>query len=540
VTDTAAILRDVVAAVRAPDLERAIDLAERALADGVEHALLLNLQAHRLEQRGRLSEALANLERARALSPTDVPTLNALGLCLARLERHQEAMLAFEQAVASDPTFAPAQFNLGWTAELAGEIDKAKAAFERALALTPGDPAPLARLAFLAARGGDWAAAGALADKALAAAPDQPLAAIAKAWADLAGGSFAAAEQRLRAVLALPGLPPLDSALARGLLGDVLDATNRPADAFAEFAAANAALQALYADRYAAVGQETAAAQLAWLIGHMKSVSRKAMPTVRQPTHIAVAGHVFLVGFPRSGTTLLERALAANPRIVSWDERENLSQAVRAYMSSPDGLQRLETASEWVLDPLREEYWRRVAASGAAVAGKIALDKLPLNTMKLPLIARLFPAAKIIFAVRDPRDVVLSCFRQRFGMNPSMYELLTLEGAARFYDGVMTLAALCREKLPLEVAEHRYEDLVADFDARTQAVCDFIGVPWSADMRRFAETLVERGSATPSASQVARGLYNEGIGQWRPYRRELEPVLPVLAPWIERFGYASS
>ena len=103
-------------------------------------------------------------------------------------------------------------------------------------------------------------------------------------------------------------------------------------------------------------------------------------------------------------------------------------------------------------------------------AGKVFIDKLPLNTIKLPLIAKLFPKARILFALRDPRDVVLSCFRRSFRVNASMYEFVSLERAAAFYDAVMTLGALCRERLPLEVLDTRYEDLVGDFDAQAQAI----------------------------------------------------------------------
>jgi len=524
--------------VRAPDLERALELAERALDSGVEHALLLNLRAYRLEQGGRDLEALANLERARALAPTDVPTLNALGLCLARLDRPAEAVEAFEAAAASDPAFAPAQFNLGWAAEQAGDLDKAKAAFQRAQALTPGEPAPLARLAAIAARAGDYPQARVLADRALAVDPRQPTANLARAAADLASRHLDDAEQRLRKLLT-GALTPDDGALAHGLLGDVFDAADRPAEAFAQFEAANAGLRTAYVDRYAKPGRSSAADQLETLISYMQAAGPTHAPAVVPPSSPAV-GHVFLVGFPRSGTTLLERALAAHSDIVSWDERESLAEGVRTYLADREALVRLTWAREQDLGPLRADYWRRVGETGVDVAGKVALDKLPLNTLKLPLIARLFPQAKIIFAIRDPRDVILSCFRQRFRMNASMYELLTLEGGARFYDGVMRLAALCRAKLALDVFEHRYETLVSDFDAQTGAICRFIGVTWSADIRGFAETLAERAAATPSAAQVARGLYAEGVGQWRRYRGELEPALPLLAPWVERFGYPPS
>jgi Tfp pilus assembly protein PilF len=537
--NNADILREVAAAIRAPDLDRAVRLAETALAEGREHSLLLNLRAWRLERDGRYLDALADLRQARALSPRDVPTLNALGLCLAHLNRTAEAVEAFEAAVAADPDFAPAHFNRGWTSEALGDLDQAHASFERAQALNPNDPAPLAHLASLAARRADWTNARSFAERSLAGDPNHPTANLAMASVELAARSLAVAEQRLRRLVARADLSPVDRALAHGLLGDVLDAAGQPAGAFAEFAAANATLKRFYADRFAGAGIESAADMLTWLIAYFEKAPQPAQPRPpsRQPS--PAAGHVFLLGFPRSGTTLLERVLAAHPEVVAWDERDTLTEAVRDFMAKPAGLDRLAGASEDRLADYRADYWRRVAETGAEVSGKVALDKQPLNTMKLPLIARLFPEAKILFALRDPRDVVLSCFRQRFRINASMYEFLTLEGAAHFYDGVMRLADLYRTRLSLDLHAHRYEDLVEDFDGQSRAICDFIGLPWRAEMRDFATTLNERSTATPSSAQVSRGLYREGVGQWRPYRDQLAPVLPILAPWAARYGYPS-
>ncbi|HEX4198434.1 MAG TPA: sulfotransferase [Caulobacteraceae bacterium] len=535
--NTADILREVAAAIRAPDLDRAVRLAETALAAGREHALLLNLRAWRLERDGRYAEALADLKHARALAPRDVPTLNALGLCLARLDRTGEAVEAFEAAVAADPNFAPAHFNRGWASEALGDLDQARLSLERAHALNPNDAAPLAHLASLAARRADWASARAYAEQSLAIDTGQPTAGLALAAAELATEAAGAAEQRLRELLALDSLSPIDRALAHGQLGEVFDAQDRPAEAFAEFTAANETLRRLYADRFTGPGPENLPATLAWLLAYFETAPQRARPPSSSSYKAPAAGHVFLVGFPRSGTTLLERVLGAHPDVVAWDERETLTEAVRDFMADPGGLDRLAAASDAVLNDHRAHYWRRVAASGAKVAGKTALDKLPLNTMKLPLIAKLFPDAKVLFARRDPRDVVLSCFRQRFRMNASMYEFLTLSGAARFYDGVMRLAELYRARLDLDVHTHRYEDLVEDFDGQTRAICAFIGLDWRPEMRAFADTLDARSIATPSSAQVARGLYRGGVGQWRRYRAQLEPVLPILAPWTARFGY---
>jgi hypothetical protein len=233
----------------------------------------------------------------------------------------------------------------------------------------------------------------------------------------------------------------------------------------------------------------------------------------------------------------LEQVLARGDDVITLEEKDTLAPAVREFMTAPAGLDRLGAIEGELLTAHRRAYWDRVAQLGAPAAGKVVIDKLPLNSMKLPIIAKLFPTAKIIFALRDPRDVTLSCFRQRFAMNASMYEFLTLAGAARLYDGVMTLGELYRAKLSLDLTVHRYEDLIGDFEGRARAICAFVGIPWSEAMRDFATRADGRAVATPSSAQVARGLYAEGAGQWRRYAADLAPVLPILAPWAAKFGY---
>jgi hypothetical protein len=163
---------------------------------------------------------------------------------------------------------------------------------------------------------------------------------------------------------------------------------------------------------------------------------------------------------------------------------------------------------------------------GVEPRGRVFIDKMPLASVQLPLIAKLFPNARILFARRDPRDVILSCFRRRFGMNPSMYQLLTLEGAAAYYDAIMRLAELYRELLPLPQHLIRYESLVEDFETTARLTCAFVGLEWDAAMLDFAAKARTRGISTPSAAQVARGLNREGQGVWRRYREQMAPVLP--------------
>ena len=162
----------------------------------------------------------------------------------------------------------------------------------------------------------------------------------------------------------------------------------------------------------------------------------------------------------------------------------------------------------------------------------------PLGTLRLPAIARLFPGARIVVMRRDPRDVVWSCFRTSFAPSPAFHAFAQLQRAARHYDATMRLLEHCLAHLPLSFHIVRYEALVADFDGETRALCDFLGLDWSPELRRFDRTAHARGVGTASVAQVRRGLYS-GAGQWRPYAAQLAPVLPLLEPWALRYGYTA-
>jgi hypothetical protein len=240
----------------------------------------------------------------------------------------------------------------------------------------------------------------------------------------------------------------------------------------------------------------------------------------------------------RSGTTLLEQVLASNPHVVALEERGTLNPLGEQYMRSNHELDALATLEGEALDSARAGYWDRVRKFAPDLTGKILIDKQPLNTIRLPLIAKMFPKAKVLFAIRDPRDVVFSCYRRPFQVNTTMFEFLGLNDAATFYASIMALGKLYREKLTLNLMDHYYEDMVTDFEPRVRAVCDFIGLEWSDSMRDFNKHAPQININSPSAKQVRRPLYGEGIGQWRKYSEQLQPMLPILRPWVEEFGYS--
>ena len=534
-----AALKPVIDAIRSGQLSEAKRLARLALDKGVEHPMLLNLRALDFEDAGLFKRALDDLRRAHLMAPRDYAILNACGLCLVRMARYEEALNCFDQALAIRPEFGPGWFNRGSALERVGEKAQAASMLRQGGGTQPGQRPSLGQHGLpvsFARRPRKRRSPGATGSATAAGPTDRCLGA-----GDDRNGDPAAAERRLRELMARE-LTPYDRGLTFGLLGDALDAQDRPAEAFAAYIESNDQLRRDVAPRFEIAKQPTIAPSVMWLNQWARQLDPRQWRSEAPlgPGPAGERGHVFLVGFPRSGTTLIESALAKHPDIVTLEERDTLREAVLAFLGDRDDIASLADASEARLRPLRDDYWARVAQFGVDARGKVFIDKNPFNTLKLPVILKLFPHAKILFAVRDPRDVVLSCFRRRFNINPSTYEFFDLARTASLYDGLMRLADTLRAKLTF--AEHQivYERLVENFEGEARAVCDFFGVDWRPDLLDFADRARRGEIASASAAQIARGLYVEGAGQWRRYRTELAPVLPTLANWVERFGYPAT
>ena len=532
-------LRVVHGAAQSGDFAGAAQLAAQALDRGFEHPFLYNIVALKMEQDGNALEAANLLSRAAELAPKDKPVRNALGWCLLRLDLPVAALVQFTALLALDSTIPFAHTGHGAALLALGAHIDAEASYRRAVELDPNQGVALAGLAHVACRRGRYAEARGWAERALDKVPDFPDALMSLVAADLGEGIPQRAEQRLLALLSSKRVDPLDRAYAYGLLGDVYDSRDRVREAFEAYTTCNNALHTIHADRF---GNGQSAFEYVKSIteyfAHSPVEAWRPRPnSIKDKT--GPQQHVFLLGFPRSGTTLLEVILEGHPDVVSVEEHELLVDSINEFMRGPEGFDSLSSASEEMLQPLRQSYWRLAADAGVNTRGKIFVDKHPLNTLKLPLIARLFPTAKIVFASRDPRDVVLSCFRNRFRMSAPFYELLSFDGAARYYDAVMRFADLMAGVLALDTCLVRHEDLVNNLSHELERICTFLRINRVPEMEKFSERTQQRAALTPSTAQLARGLDASGIGRWRRYQKQLSPVLEILEPWVKRFGYSS-
>jgi tetratricopeptide (TPR) repeat protein len=247
----------------------------------------------------------------------------------------------------------------------------------------------------------------------------------------------------------------------------------------------------------------------------------------------------FIVGFPRSGTTMLENMLDAHPGFVSMDEQPFLDRCVelvkRAGFEYP---QQVGELAERDVDALRADYWQSVARVAKVAPGQALVDKNPLNILRLPLIRRMFPDARIILALRHPCDVILSCYMQDFRSPVFRVLCSDLETLARGYVDVMQFWIHHQALLKANVLELRYEDTVRDFDRQTERIAAFLGIDDGHRLAGFQEAARRKGYiGTPSYSQVIEPVNANAVARWKAYRPWFEPVLPILRPVAGHWGY---
>ncbi|TPG48450.1 sulfotransferase family protein [Rhodanobacter glycinis] len=248
---------------------------------------------------------------------------------------------------------------------------------------------------------------------------------------------------------------------------------------------------------------------------------------------------VFVVGFPRSGTTLLEQMLDAHPDFRSMDERAYIHDLIESMelvgQHYPADLANL---TQQDADQLRGVYRRMVGEVLPDLGERRLVDKNPLNMLCLPMIMRLFPHARIILCLRHPCDVLLSCSMQPFRSPAFMVLCSSLQRLAQGYASAFEQWYRDVDAFAPHVLEWRYESVVSQFDDQVARLGQFLETADASPMARFAEHARDkRFISTPSYAQVTEGVHRKAVGRWQNYREQLEPVLPVLRPWIDRLGY---
>lgn len=513
---------------RSGQYEKAAKICQELTARQPQNHAAWHLQGVLYNISGHPADALKCIKQAITIEPGIAKYHLNLGNAQLYLNRIPEARAAYEKALELDGDYQDAHYNLAILLRNLDDNTEAEIHFKKAVQGPAPMPGAWAQLAAIQEHENRLEEASRSAASCLALEPGNPLSVIVEAKLLRRKKQPAEALDRLLTLSRVRLSPRLSVGYYHemGLLHDQLGQTEQ---AFEDFVRAN---QAQFEDP-AAKSINPANYLLA-----IEQLAESSFGEKWRPHDVAAdePSPVFLVGFPRSGTTLLDQILDSHPSIQTLEEIPIILSLVKEYEalaaeSPPDREARRK---------IQARYLELVSAHINLLPASTLIDKLPLNINTVPLIVRIFPNARFILALRHPLDVCLSCFMQPFGPNEVMLNFARLDSTAQLYHHTMRLWLRIEREMGLTVHRVRYEDLVQDFDAEVGRLLAFLELPWDDRVRDFAAHAAGRGRInTPSYHQVTRPLNRDALYRWRRYERQLAPIVPVLAPYINAYGYSS-
>jgi tetratricopeptide (TPR) repeat protein len=486
------------AAFETGDIAQSVNDLEAVHGNHPEHLHAAYNLGRSLRAAGRLEEALAPLQAALGEDELTVNARYELATCLARLRRRPEAIDHYQAILTLQPGNAQVAANLASLLERENRLDEAES----------------------------WTG------KALLMSPDNETAQMTRATLDRRSGKYPQAAQGLRSLI--PKISnPINCSIAWNQLGQCLEDQGEWDEAFDAFSESNRILKkhhtGSHPDPRGPHGLQTLARIQEWL-------KENPVAAWNEPATHDSGGIAFLVGFPRSGTTLLDRMLRAHPDIEVLEEK-SLFTLLHQDWSDPGTLEALADVNEAQISDARKIYRREMSRHRRQPQRSLVIDKLPLNLAYLFLIHRLFPEAPVIFLQRHPMDVCISCYFQAFELEASMPYFLDIQQTAQYYDAVMQVATLSMDQVGNPLHQLRYEDLVAEPKDQLTALLNFLALERHDSMLAYRQQGASETSNTPSYQQVSQPLHTRSIGKWRHYSKQLESSLSVLRPWVKRFGY---
>ncbi len=482
-----------------------------------------------------LGEAEGHARDAIRLDPQNLRSHHLLGMILTEAHRPQVGEFHYRRAIAlsgasADPILLA---NCAWNLKLQGRLEESRRLYEQSAAGDPGVLKTWLGWAQMEEAARDLERSHALLDQAEQIDPESF---DVKAFRVTVLARQGALPEALDLLDLLAGRRPdgltPDEELQKG---QILDKLGRFDEAFAAFAKAKHLLR-IGGRRY----DQEAAEQLIRRLGSFFIASRLQILPRAEPA--GGPQPAFIVGAPRSGTTLVEQMLSMHPAIAAGDELPCLSNVtgtmpgvLNSPLAYPEALAELWMGDQQDgLERLRDDYLRGARQAGAPVRGKsFFTDKTPFNEIHLGLIALLFPKAPVIHLLRHPLDVVLSMFSHN--MTHGFDCSVDLAGAAQYYARTMGLVAHYRREVQQRYLSVRYEDLVREPEAQLRRMLGLIGVGFDRRCLNFHEN--RRYARTASYAQVTEALYVRSCNRYRNYLRHLRPIIPILEPVIFELGY---
>lgn len=512
---------------QAGDLEAALSALQRAVELSPNAPPVRLNYATTLGNAGRLDEAEHELRRMAEEFPRDTKALQELHAFLKERGREEDALLAIEQAVQREPREVNLLLALGSHRLSMLRNDAAEEAYRSAIVIEPvNGPANLG-LALCFELTNRTAELAALVQEAEDRGVPPSALNFIRAFDHRRAKRFA------DGIAALNQVPEeIETPRRWHLMGQLREGEGHYDEAYTAYSKMNAIQR-----EDPTLPEERAAKYREVVRNQMGVLTRDWLKDWKRATvDDGRANPVFLVGFPRSGTTLLDTMLMGHPDIEVLEEEPTLRNAAALIPELVD----LPLLSHDKITGARAAYFETAASLTPLASGKLLVDKNPLSMNLLPYIHRLFPHAKIVLALRHPCDTVFSCHVTNFKLNDGMSNFLRLETAAELYDLSFGYFEKASDLLGIPVHRIAYENVVEDQERELRSLLDFLELDWNDSVLDHQTTAQGRGRIkTASYAQVGQPIYTQSAGRWTNFRKQMEPVLPLLEPWIARFGYKS-
>jgi tetratricopeptide (TPR) repeat protein len=481
------------------DFVRALPLYEKLVRQNPAAAVVWYEYGNAAFKSRRVDVADRAWSKAVEIEPQNAELVGMVGHQFEALRRPEKARACFLQAAAADAHAINPRISLAVLLEKSHRLEEARAAVQDCLRIDPRDDQARYFSAVLDRREGKMEEAG----------------------------------RALRDLLASDPRHPFVRYAARYELAQVLDRTDRFDEAMVLLKEAKEIVLALADAKLLMRGYDQSAESIRrFTAAQPKNIldtwAKYFPPRKREP----IPPLAFLGGHPRSGTTLLEQILDAHPAVAALDEPAAFLEVLQPEFHKSNQLSsaRVNVLRRHYIQALRDDL-------DADAAGKTLIDKNPSPTARLPLWLRVFPELRVLIALRDPRDVVLSCYFQNIPLNAANVNFLSLDRLARHYGDLMGIWLAVREWPGFAWIETRYEDIVADLPKEGRRVTEFLGLQWHPDQERFYVKSAAKHLYSPTYQDVTRPVYQRSVARWRAYEKHLAPILPALEPFCRALGY---
>ena len=465
---------------------------------------------------------------------------NALAFLLVQKKNYSQAIPLYQNSVSISPQQSAIYFNLAGCLKKERHIDEAIEAYLCSLEINPEQYLAYREVAQMYEQTHQLDKSREYAELAMKYSSNDIESTFLIAKLDAREKNYASAKQGLQALLE-QNIPSQHRAIILLELGMVLDKVGEYEEAFKLITEGNKCLESLYVPHEDEKGLENYRSEIA---DYINAYQENSIDLWRDESLIDKSLNIiFLLGFPRSGTTLTEQILESHDAIIATHELPVLPRLVRKidtvigrkfnYPDDVSGLNKKE------INLLRQSYVLDMESflNKKIDKSKYLLDKLPLNITHIGFISRVFPESKILLALRDPRDVCLSCFMQNFTVNQAMRQYLDIYDTAKFYDVVMSTYLKTKDVLSIDVLETRYEDIVDDLEKSAKRLLQYVGVEWDEKVLEFHKSAKKRMVYTPSYQGVIQPVYKGSISKWKNYEKHLYPALTYIDACLKQFKY---